>query len=436
MKALKTFAVCTVVLAFAANSVAAAEKPNIVVFLTDDQGYGDVGCYGSKIQTPNIDKLCRQGMKFTDFYVHQRCSPTRLAFMTGSHPQRVGCSKVIYRRDRIGINSDEITTPELLQKAGYATGIVGKWHLGEWQQFNPTRHGFDSFYGFMDDGEGFAIYRDKELVERVKSKTDGAHTDKLLAAGIDFIKANKDKPFLVYYPMALVHSPFIEPPRLEKLARSKYVSGLDRNTETIGHMITYMDDIVGQIMASLKKHYIDQKTLILFTGENGTDKKITSKLAGLDIKGGKGSMTEAGTRVPLLAWWPGTIKPGVRDELFCLVDVLPTIASVAGIKVNRKLDGMDLSHNLLGGKGQDRDQVLMSFKKKFFVRDKCFRLDQDGVLYYVPVTSDKDRDSEKRAASADHATDREGLQKILDKFMAIKSEFKVKGKSKGKSSKK
>ena len=135
----------------AATAVGADSRPNIIVFLTDDQGYGDLGCYGSKtIATPNIDRLRAEGMKFESFYVHNRCSPTRAAFLTGCHAQRVGIGKVVYRKDRAGLNADEVTVAELLRDAGYATGIVGKWHLGEYDVFNPVNHGFDSFFGFME----------------------------------------------------------------------------------------------------------------------------------------------------------------------------------------------------------------------------------------------------------------------------------------------
>ena len=159
-----------------ASTHAADLKPNIVFILTDDQGYGDLGCYGSAtIATPNIDMLCAEGMKFESFDVHNRCSPMCAALMTGCHAHRVGVDNVIYRRERIGLHADEITIAELLQKAGYSTGIVGKWHLGEWDAFNPVNHGFAFFFGFMESGEGksTAIYRNKEIVERVKRQSPG-----------------------------------------------------------------------------------------------------------------------------------------------------------------------------------------------------------------------------------------------------------------------
>jgi arylsulfatase A len=223
--------------------------------------------------------------------------------------------------------------------------------------------------------------------------------------------------------MALVHSPFVHPPKLEKLARSKFTDDLDKKTVAFGHMITYMDHIVGSILARLKKHDLDQNTLVLFTGDNGTHKNITSRLSELKLKGGKGSMTEAGSRVPLLARWPGTIPPGAREEFFCLVDVLPTIASLADIRLTQPVDGLDLSHNLLGKNGKDRKRVLINYGRGYFVREKRFRLNQDGKLYDIPVASDATRYSEKATTDPKHDAHRHRLQALLNQFMAIKNEY-------------
>ena len=171
------------------------------------------------------------------------------------------------------------------------------------------------------------------------------------------------------------------------------------------------------------KHGLEDNTLVLFTGDNGTHKSITSKLPGMDLKGGKGSMTEAGSRVPLLAWWPGQIKPAVRDEFFCLVDVLPTIHSIAGIELNREVDGMNLSHLLVGGEGSDRERVLINYGRGFLVRENRFRLNQDGKLYDIPITSDASRYSEDVTSDPTHDSDRIRLQKILNDFMAIEPQY-------------
>jgi arylsulfatase A len=252
---------------------------------------------------------------------------------------------------------------------------------------------------------------------------------------LEFIDENKSKPFCIYYPMALVHSPFIHPPELEELARSKYTDDLDKSTVAFGHMVTYMDHLIGRILTRLKHHGLDRNTLILFTGDNGTGKQITSKIAGMDLKGGKGTMTEAGSRVPLVAWWPGTIRPAVRDEFFCLVDVLPTITSMAGIKLDGKVDGMDLSHHLNGKMGKDRKHVLINHGKGYFVRDQRFRINQDGKFYDIPVSSDKERYSEKQSVDPAHADRRQQLQGILDDFMSIESEYENPGRPKSKDNK-
>jgi len=166
---------------FAASSLTAQEKPNIIFILTDDQGYEDLSCYGSEvIATPNIDRLCTEGMKFESFYVHNRCSPTRATFMTGSHAGRTGLDNVVYRWEGNVISDDEITVAELLKESGYATGMVGKWHLGSWETFNPMNHGFDSFFGFFyEDDETKGLFQDLEMVEKIGSQTDGIHSPKL-----------------------------------------------------------------------------------------------------------------------------------------------------------------------------------------------------------------------------------------------------------------
>jgi len=183
-------------------------------------------------------------------------------------------------------------------------------------------------------------------------------------------------------------------------------------------MITYMDDIIGQMMARLKKHSIDENTLVIFTGDNGTHPSIVSKLPDMDLKGGKFSRTEAGSRVPFIARWPKKIKPAVTEDFICLVDVLPTIASIAGIELTAEVDGMDLSHNFLGTEGKDRDYIVMPFKG-FYVRDKRFRLDADGRMFDIPVTSNKERYSEKETKNPEHEPDRKRLQALIDQYQSL-----------------
>jgi len=323
--------------------------------------------------------------------------------------------------------------------AGYKTAIAGKWQLGKFDEYpgQPVEHGFGEYcmWSWVYGGKKMSRFYGPHYHtggKSIQGTEEEFGPDIYGKFVLDFIDRNKDDPFFIYFPMALVHSPFIHPPRLEKLARTKYTDDLDKQTVAFGHMITYMDDIVGQIMDRLAKHGIDKKTLVIFTADNGTHKSITSRLPGMDLKGGKSLMTEAGTRVPFLAWWPGTIAPAVRDEFICLVDVLPTIASLTGIELSRELDGMDLSHNLLGRKGTDREHVLMAYKGgQFFVRDKRFRLSVTGdkspvvKLYDIPVTSNKERYSEKVSTNPEDEPHRQRLQTVLDEFMTIEQEFDI-----------
>lgn len=322
------------------------KKPNIIFILTDDQGYGDLSCMGSKdIATPNIDRLATEGKKFTDFYVHNRCSPTRLAFMTGSHASRAGYNKVIYKHSFVGINSEEVTTPELLKKGGYQTGIVGKWHLGEWEKFNPIKHGFDYFYGFMDAGnKKYAIYENEKLIEEITGgKTDGIHSPKLLNAGINFIKSNKDKPFFLYYASPLPHTKWLP---MDKFKGSS-------KQGTYGDVIQEIDWQVGALLDILDELKLTENTLVIYASDNGPQLNAKGHGSAGPLRDGKWSNFEGGVRVPCLMRWPGKIKAGsVNSEITGIIDLLPTFSEIAGVERPRDIviDGKSILPYMKGEK--------------------------------------------------------------------------------------
>ena len=428
--------IATVIILSARMPVPAGESgekapPNVIVIMADDIGAEGLACYGSEIYTtPNLDRMAVEGMQFNNAYATPLCTPTRVMLMSGLYPNRTGFRSLISKDKGVRLPAEIKTFGHYFRDAGYHTAIAGKWQLGKFDEYpgQPTEHGFDEYcmwtwiYGGKKSSRyyGPQIYRDGQVINGDKTDFGPDDYSEFL---LDFIDRKKDDPFFIYFPMALVHSPFIHPPELEKLASEKFPKDLDKQTVAFGHMVTYMDHVVGKIMSRLRQHGIAENTLVLFTGDNGTGKQITSRIAGRQLKGGKGTMTEAGTRVPLLAWWPNRIQPSVREELFCLVDVLPTITGVAGIKRTSKVDGLDLSHILFEQTGRDRDHVLINFGKGYFVRDQRFRLNEDGKMYDIPMTSNITRYSEKLATASDQESNRERLQGILDEFMAINPQY-------------
>ncbi len=423
-----------------AGTALAADRPNIILILADDLGAEGLGCYGSTIYTtPQLDQMASEGVRFNNAYATPLCTPTRVMLMSGLYPNRTGFTALIGKDDEVRMPASIRTFGHDFRDAGYKTAIAGKWQLGQFNEYpdQPIQHGFDNYcmWTWFYDGKKSSryyrpqIYQDGQIINGTEKDFGPDHYSKYL---LDFIDQNKDEPFLIYYPMALVHSPYLYPPSLEQLAEMKFNDDLDTNTREFGHMVTYMDNIVGKFMSKLKEHDLEKKTLILFTGDNGTGTAITSFLPGMKLKGGKGSMTEAGTRVPLLAWWPDTIEPTVRDELVCLVDIRATIAAIAGIKLENPVDGLDLSHLLLGKQGRDREHVLMSFKKGFFVRDQRFRLDQDGTLFDIPTKSDQERYREKPVTDGAYSEERARLKLALDEFMSIEQETEKNAKAKKK----
>lgn len=318
-------------------------RPNIIFILTDDQGYGDLGCFGAtEFETPHIDRLCAEGIKFTSFYVQNRCSPTRAALMTGSHAHRVGADNVIYRHEKEGLHPEEITIPELLKKAGYTTGMVGKWHLGEWEPFHPLNHGFDSFFGFRYiDDRNKGLFQDHQLVERIKSQTDGAHSPKLLKAAINFLKTNKDNPFFLYYASPLPHTKWI--PNERFVGSSKH--------GTYGDVIQEIDWQVGGLMNTLDELGLTENTLVIYASDNGPQLNVNGHGSSGKLRDGKWTNFEGGIRVPCIMRWPAKIPAdSTNDEITGIIDMLPTLCEITGVDVpsDRVIDGRNILPYLLG----------------------------------------------------------------------------------------
>ena len=411
-----------------------ARKPNIILIMADDLGAETLGCYGNTVNsTPRLDQMAREGARFENAFATPVCSPTRAMILTGLHPNRTGILERLdspldtERKNRLPAHIP--TLAHVFRAAGYATAIAGKWHLGHFQAHpdQPASHGFDEHCLWVQywDGERRSRYFAPHNWENGTYRTHGKDTfgpDYYSDFLIDFIERNQDRPFLAYYPMNLIHGPLVEPPGLQALAESRYPNDLGPNERKAGHMVTYMDAIVGKFLDKIQELDLDEHTLIVFTGDNGTAPNLESRLGPFKLRGGKRTMNEAGTRVPLIMRWPGAIPAGTRDAFFSLMDVLPTLSAIARIPMEHAVDGMDLSHSLLGKPGKDREYFSMAFEGDvFFVRDQRFRLHEDGRLYDIPVSGNETRYSmDALAGESGHAAARERLQAVLDSYMEIR----------------
>jgi arylsulfatase A-like enzyme len=337
----------------------ASRPPNIVLVFTDDQGYGDLSCYGHPtIHTPHVDALAAGGTKLTQFYVASPvCSPSRAALLTGCYPKRVGMHKhVIFPDYDYGLHTDEVTLADLLRGEGYATGCFGKWHLGHRPGLLPTDQGFDVFAGVPYSNDMAQIHRGPdtkykyrlpwmEQSEVVEWEPDQRLlTRRATEAAVDFIDAHAEEPFFVYVPHSMPHIPLY--------ASAEFEGNSPRGL--YGDVIEEIDWSVGQLAAALERHGLTNNTLFLFTTDNGPwlPFKRDGGSAGL-LRGGKGSNWEGGQRVPCVVSWPGTIPAGqvVRD-VATTMDILPTVAAFAGAPLpGAILDGHDVSYLLTGAPG-------------------------------------------------------------------------------------
>lgn len=348
-----------------------AERPNIIIINADDLGYGDLGCYGGRaIRTNNIDRIAENGIRFTDFYACDSvCTPSRAGLLTGRYPVRMDFCYPIYAEDKTfkqtlldqlgkvgaflssldiatrtgpgGLHRHEITIAEALKTAGYETGMVGKWHLGDYSvnpDYNPQRHGFDYFFGVphSNDMVPFPLYRnEEELKSHIEEPDQARLTGLYTEEAIRFIASDRKSPFFLYLAHTFPHRPlYASEPFQNKSSGGTY-----------GDTVEELDWSVGEILRTLRKHQLDRKTLLIFTSDNGPWYQGSAG----SLRGRKGQSWEGGQRIPFLASWPGHIKPGlICREPAMNIDLLPSCLNIAGLTLptDRIIDGRDIT-NLL-----------------------------------------------------------------------------------------
>jgi len=330
---------------------AQSRPPNIVLIFADDLGYGDLGCYGSKIRTPNLDRMAAEGIKFTHFYsANPVCSPSRAALLTGRYPTRVGVPRVLFPNDTTGLPASETTIAAMLKAKGYKTMCIGKWHLGHLPEFLPTARGFDEYYGipYSNDMNPRPLLHNLEVLEQpAKLET---LTSRYTEQAVKFIERSKDSPFFLYMPHTYPHIP---------LAASEKFRG--RSPQGIyGDVLEELDWSVGQILETLKKHGLDNNTLVIFTSDNGPWYQGSPGF----LRGRKGMTFEGGVRVPFIARFPGRIPKGkVCTGIASTMDLLPTIASLCNAPLpSNPLDGINIWPLLTGREGEPGTRSAALFR--------------------------------------------------------------------------
>ena len=368
MKHTNLLITCALTMVFIATGDLQAAKPNFVIIFTDDQGYGDLSCFGSKtIKTPNIDRIAREGRKFTSFMVASPvCTPSRSALLTGCYPKRVGMHQhVLFPSSTKGLNPKEHTIADHLKGQGYATACFGKWHLGHHKEVLPTANGFDTYYGIpysndmnhpankgkprggwagmdilWDDPESTLtkwktpLFEDEKIVELpVDQRTV---TRRYTQKSIDFIKANKDKPFFVYLPHSMPHIPLYVPDEIrDPNPKNAYINTIEHIDSEVGRLLKTLDDLK-----------LVDNTYVIYTTDNGPWLQFRHHGGSAGpLREGKGTTFEGGQRVPCVMRGPGIPGGTVCDELTGTIDILPTIASLTGkaLPKGKKIDGMDVS---------------------------------------------------------------------------------------------
>ena len=359
-------------------------RPNVVLIFIDDMGYGDIGPYGSiDYETPNLDKMATEGMRFTNFYAAQAvCSASRAGLLTGCYPNRIGISGALMPWAKIGISDEEMTIAQLLKQKGYVTGMAGKWHLGDKLPFLPLQHGFDEFLGLPYSNDMWPVdYDGKPITEKSERPWKARYPPLPLIDGnekireintlddqgdlttiyteraVDFIKRNKDKPFFFYLAHSMVHVPL----GVSDKFKGKSKQGM------YGDVVMEVDWSVGQVLKALKDNGIEDNTIVIFTSDNGPWLNFGNHAGSTGgLREGKGASWEGGQREPCIVKWPGVVPEGaICNKLSATIDVLPTLAAITGAKLpDHKIDGVNILSLWKGEKDANpRDHLLYYYHR-------------------------------------------------------------------------
>jgi arylsulfatase len=379
-----------------------SSTPNIVLIFMDDMGYGDLSCYGAlDINTPNIDQLASEGIRFTNFLSSQAvCSASRASIMTGCYANRVGISGALFPGSKVGLASNEMTMAELLKQKNYATAIYGKWHLGDAKQFLPLQQGFDEYLGIPYSNDMWPVNYDGTPADSTSSKSklpqlpliknndkwleiktledQSTLTERYTTAAEAFIKKNKNKPFFLYLPHSMPHVPINASPAF----RGKSKQGL------YGDVIQEIDASVGRILKTIKENGLDNNTLVIFTSDNGPWINYGNHAGSTGgLREGKGTSFEGGQRVPGIIRWKGTIQPNiVSNQLASTIDLFPTIAAITKTSLpNKKIDGVSILPILQGDKNATPRKTFLYYYRKNSL--EAVRIDNWKLVFAHPSRS-------------------------------------------------
>jgi arylsulfatase A-like enzyme len=410
-------------------SAAAEVRPNVIIILADDLGCGDMSLYNGWIETPRIDRMAREGVRFTDFHSNSSvCSPTRAALLTGRYQQRVGIVDVIAGHlDTPGLEPTELTISRLMKQAGYRTALFGKWHCGSETRQNPVNHGFDEFIGFLPGGSDYLVHRNWLDGKDVKEQM-GYSTHIITDLSVDFIKRNKDNPFFLFVSHQAVHNYYqipSDPPGTR--GRDIPLSGKEAQAR-YKVMLEDLDKGVGTILDTLQAVDLDEKTLVIFCSDNGDVRMNPNERP---YRGGKFSNYEGGHRVPAAARWPGHIQAAwTSDELTVGMDLLPTIMDIVGVDVSnrRTFDGISVKDHLLTRADLPDRQVFFGYEPKLgtAMRDGHWKMLTKGDVIEL---YDLSRDIKETANVADQYPERaKAMKAAIDAWkLEVAPQVKVTG---------